>query len=199
MQKNNSAILLSGGMDSIALAYLKRPKYAFTLDYGQKAALAEINAARQVSKELSIDHHIIRGDCGSLGSGDMSSKPSISMSPVSEWWPYRNQLLVTLACMKGVVLGINELIVGSVKTDDAHKDGTMEFYSYLSTLVQYQEGAIKISCPAIDLTTIELIRKSKLPESLLLWAHSCHTSNEPCMNCNGCKKYLFTLQSLNLD
>ncbi|SHI21967.1 7-cyano-7-deazaguanine synthase [Leeuwenhoekiella palythoae] len=199
MQKNNSAILLSGGMDSIALAYLKRPKYAFTLDYGQKAALAEINAARQVSKELSIDHHIIRVDCGSLGSGDMSSKPSISMSPVSEWWPYRNQLLVTLACMKGVVLGINELIVGSVKTDDAHKDGTMEFYSYLSTLVQYQEGAIKISCPAIDLTTIELIRKSKLPESLLLWAHSCHTSNEPCMNCNGCKKYLFTLQSLNLD
>ena len=134
-------------MDSIALAYLKRPKYAFTLDYGQKAALAEINAARQVSKELSIDHHIIRVDCGSLGSGDMSSKPSISMSPVSEWWPYRNQLLVTLACMKGVVLGINELIVGSVKTDDAHKDGTMEFYSYLSTLVQYQEGAIKISCP----------------------------------------------------
>lgn len=199
MRKNNSAILLSGGMDSIALAYLKRPKYAFTLDYGQKAALAEINAARQVCKELSIDHHIISVDCGSLGSGDMSSKPSISMSPVSEWWPYRNQLLVTLACMKGVVLGIDELIVGSVRTDGAHKDGTMEFYSYLSTLVQYQEGAIKISCPAIDLTTVELIRKSKLPESLLLWAHSCHTSNEPCMNCNGCKKYLFTLQSLNLD
>lgn len=186
-------------MDSIALAYLKRPKYAFTLDYGQKAALAETNAARQVCEELSIDHHVISLDCGSLGSGDMSSKPSLSMSPVSEWWPYRNQLLVTLACMKGVVLGIDELIVGSVRTDGAHKDGTMEFYSYLSTLVQYQEGAIKISCPAIDLTTVELIRKSKLPESLLLWAHSCHTSNEPCMNCNGCKKYLFTLQSLNLD
>jgi len=199
LQRNNEAILLSGGMDSIALAYWKKPGHSITIDYGQKAAKAEINSARQLSKELDIQHHVIKVDCSTLGSGDMNGTDSISIAPITEWWPYRNQLLVTLACMKCVNLGIKKLFVGSVSTDSAHKDGTKFFYNYLADLIQYQEGAIKISCPAIEMSTKELIEKSGLPKSMLFWAHSCHTSNEPCMNCNGCKKYLYTLQSLGLD
>ena len=34
------ALLLSGGMDSIALAFWKRPEIAITIDYGQRAAEA---------------------------------------------------------------------------------------------------------------------------------------------------------------
>ena len=40
-----TALLLSGGMDSIAIAWWKRPDIALTLDYGQQAANAEIKAA----------------------------------------------------------------------------------------------------------------------------------------------------------
>ncbi len=199
MLNNNKAILLSGGMDSIALAYWKRPKYSFTIDYGQKPAKAEISAAIQISNYLGINHHIISVDCSELGCGDMNGTSPLSISPITEWWPYRNQLLVTLACMKGISFGITELLVGSVLTDTSHKDGSKEFYSKLSNLVQYQEGSINISAPAVEMNTIELINKSNIPISLLLWAHSCHTSNQPCMNCNGCKKYLHTLQSLGID
>jgi 7-cyano-7-deazaguanine synthase len=197
--ENNTGILLSGGMDSIALAYWKKPKYAFTIDYGQKAAKSEIKAASQVAKLLNIKHHIISIDCSSLGSGDMSGGKQLDIAPISEWWPYRNQLLVTLACMKGVVLKINELLVGSVLTDASHADGTMGFYDSISNLISLQEGSISISVPAIKMTTVELIEKSKIPLSILLWAHSCHTSNQPCMHCNGCKKYLYTLQQLDID
>ena len=186
-------------MDSISLAYWKRPTFAFTINYGQKPAFAEIQAAREVSKFLGIEHHVIEVDCSSLGSGDMSGNEPLSVAPVTEWWPYRNQLLVTLASMKAVAFGVMELYVGSVKTDFSHRDGTIEFYSYLSQLIRYQEGNISISSPAIDMSTTELIQKSGIPNSLLLWAHSCHTSNSPCMNCNGCKKYLFTLQELGID
>lgn len=186
-------------MDSIALAYWKKPAHAITIDYGQKAANAEIKAAEQISKHLNIKHHIVKVDCSALGSGDMNGSKSLSISPITEWWPYRNQLLVTLACMKGVNLGIKELIVGSVSTDGAHRDGTKIFYDYLYKLIEYQEGQIKITCPGIEMSTVELIKKAKLPASLLYWAHSCHTANEPCMNCNGCKKYLYTLQMLGLD
>lgn len=186
-------------MDSIALAYWKRPKYAFTINYGQKPAKSEIKAAEQISSYLGIEHHIINVDCSNLGSGDMNSTLPLSISPITEWWPYRNQLLVTLACMKGLSYGITELLVGSVLTDTSHKDGSIEFYSKLTDLIEYQEGSIKVSAPAIQMNTIELIEKSKIPISLLLWAHSCHTSNEPCMNCNGCKKYLHTLQSIGID
>jgi 7-cyano-7-deazaguanine synthase len=194
-----SGILLSGGMDSIALAYWKRPNYSFTIDYGQKAAKAEIQSAIQVSKMLNIQHEIIRVDCSSLGSGDMSNNQELSLAPVTEWWPYRNQLLVTLACMKGIAFGLTDLYIGSVSTDSSHRDGTKGFYERLSNLIEYQEGGITIKYPALNITTVELINKSKVPESVLLWAHSCHTANEPCGMCHGCIKYLVTIKDLGLD
>ena len=186
-------------MDSIALAFWKKPKYAFTIDYGQKPAKSEIQAARQVSSFLGIEHYVVEVDCSKLGSGDLSNRKPIDIAPISEWWPYRNQLLVTLACMKGVSLGVDKLYVGSVKSDDCHIDGTKEFYHLLNKVMSYQEGNVSILTPSIELSTLELIRQSKIPTSIIFWAHSCHTSNSPCMHCNGCKKYLYVLQELNLD
>lgn len=192
-------ILLSGGMDSIAIAYWKQPDHAFTINYGQKAAMAEIHSASQVCRALGMNHHILDIDCSSLGSGEMAGSESLDISPAVEWWPYRNQLLVTLACMKGISLGMKELYVGSVLTDNIHVDGTKEFYNKLSSVIEMQEANIKILYPAISLTTHELIELAKVPRSLIFWAHSCHTANDPCMNCSGCKKYLATLQKLGYD
>ena len=199
MQNNKTGILLSGGMDSIAVAYWKKPQLAFTINYGHAAALSEIHAASQVAKELGIEHHVVTVDCSNLGSGDLNNSKALSIAPVTEWWPYRNQLLITLACMKGLSLEMKELFVGSVSSDDMHKDGSQPFYEKISDLMKYQEENIKKSSPAIKMNTIELIKTIGLPESLLFWAHSCHTSNQPCMNCNGCKKYLFVLQQIGLD
>lgn len=199
MLQDNKGILLSGGMDSISLAFLLRPRHAFTVDYGQNSAQAEIHAASQVSKTLDIEHHVLSVDCSSLGSGNLSRNAPLEFAPVVEWWPFRNQLLVTLACMKGITFGLSHLIVGSVKTDDSHSDGTSEFYERISDLIYHQEGRIQIEYPAIKMDTLELIEKSGVPLSVLLWAHSCHTSNEPCMTCNGCLKYLSVLQNLGLD
>ena len=97
-----SALLLSGGMDSIALAWWKRPDMAFTVDYGQLAAAAEVVAARAVSERLQVPHYIIRFDGRELGSGDMAGSTPDVHAPASDWWPYRNQLLLTLAGMKAI-------------------------------------------------------------------------------------------------
>ena len=186
-------------MDSIALAYWKRPKYSITIDYGQKPAEAEKRSAAEISRFLGIENHIISIDCSSLGSGDLNGANPLSIAPISEWWPFRNQLLVTLACMKVISFGVTELLVGSVLTDSAHKDGTARFYDKISDLTRFQEGGLNVVTPAIQLSTIDLIKISNIPTSLLFWAHSCHTSNEPCMHCSGCKKYLYTLQGLGID
>lgn len=193
------AILLSGGMDSISLAYWQRPEIAITIDYGQAAADTEIRTSAIVAENLRIQHHVIRVDCSSLGSGDLINGEAIEESPSSEWWPYRNQLLITLACMKGISLGVKELMVASVKSDGFHTDGTLGFFEHISKLMEYQEGNIEISCPCIDLSTIDLIKVSKIPRSLLHWAHSCHTSNIPCGKCRGCNKYGQTLTQLYED
>lgn len=195
----SKSILLSGGIDSISLAYWLKPEIAFTIDYGQLPAMAEIKAARQVSEILGIQHEVITVDCGSLGSGDLSGKKALSIAPSSEWWPYRNQLLVTLASMRAVSLGVSEIITGTVKSDGFHKDGTIGFFERINNLMKFQEGEMLVSSPAITLTSIELIRASEVPYEILLWAHSCHRTNIPCGACPGCLKHLAIRQSLDLE
>lgn len=195
----SKAILLSGGIDSIALAYWKRPDIAITVNYGQAPARTEIRISAIIAKALNIPHHVIEADCSKLGSGDLINQSALTVSPSSEWWPYRNQLLVTLASMKGITFGISELMIASVKSDGFHKDGTSEFYELINKLMVYQEGNIQVTCPAILFTSVELIKLSGVPRSILNWAHSCHKSNTPCGTCRGCNKYRQVMNELQQE
>ena len=194
-----TALLLSGGMDSLCIAWWKRPEVAITIDYGQLPASAEISAATSVCKALGIEHHVVRVDCRPLGSGDMAGKQADTNAPASDWWPYRNQLLATLAAMKAISLGVTHLLLGTVLSDGTHKDGTPEFVDLMNRLLSMQEGGMMVECPAIHLKTSDLVRLSGVPRSQLAWAHSCHKANVPCGQCRGCNKYFQTLQELERD
>jgi 7-cyano-7-deazaguanine synthase len=190
------AVLLSGGIDSIALAYWLRPEFAITVDYGARAAPTELAVAGQVAKELGIEHHIICVDCASLGSGDMAGTAALNQAPVPEWWPFRNQLLLTLAGMRGIALGICELMTGSVQSDDSHADGRPEFYARADALMSMQEGEIRVTAPAIGMTSVELVQTSGIPRELLAWAHSCHVGPLACGGCRGCCKHYEIMNEL---
>lgn len=191
-----SALLLSGGMDSIALAAWKRPRIAFTIDYGQRAAKAEIEASRQVCADLEIEHEVITAPCGRLGSGDMALSPALDNAPASDWWPFRNQLLVTLAGMRCVAFEVKQLMIGSVASDQIHADGRQEFIDALNTLLGVQEGRLQVTAPALAMTTPELVRKSQIAPSILAWAHSCHTGVLACGACRGCVKHIEVTREL---
>ncbi len=193
---SGTALLLSGGMDSAALAFWKRPTLAITIDYGQASARGEIRAATQIAKELGIALEIIRLDCAALGSGDLAGKAAIAGSPAPEWWPYRNQFLVTVAAMKAIPLGITSLLVGSVKSDSFHVDGRAEFYEQLDRLVAMQEGSLRVEAPGLGFSSAELIRHSGIPDSLIGWAHSCHKAEYACGSCRGCWKRQNVLDEL---
>lgn len=191
-----NAVLLSGGLDSIALTYWKRPDHAFTIDYGQRAAATELTASAEVARTLDVQHEIIRVDCSGLGSGDMADKPTLAVAPIFEWWPFRNQLLVTLAGMRCVALGITELMIGSVATDDSHADGRSLFFDRLSALTSMQEGGLTITAPALEHSTIELVRTAQVPRDVLAWAHSCHVGPLACGACRGCTKHYAVMEEL---
>lgn len=191
------AVLLSGGMDSIALAHWKRPDVAITVDYGQKAAATEIAVAAEVARILAMRHEKIRVDCSSLGSGDMAGSAPLAAAPVTEWWPFRNQMLLTFAGMRAVAIGVVELMVGSVASDGSHADGTAGFYGACDQLMSLQEGGIRVTAPAINMTTAELIRTSGVPRETLAWAHSCHTGPLACGDCRGCHKHFQVTEELH--
>ncbi|RXQ91036.1 7-cyano-7-deazaguanine synthase [Ancylomarina salipaludis] len=193
------AILLSGGMDSICLAYFLKPDIAYTIDYGQVCSDREILISQKICRILEIEHKIIRVDCNSLGSGILANRKSIDNSPSDEWWPYRNQLLVTLSLMRAIKDDIKEIHLASVKSDKFHKDGTDKFYKIINELSSYQEGNIAVKCETLEYYTHELVEKYKVPIDLLLMAHSCHISNIACGFCPGCLKQLKVKQELNIS
>jgi len=186
---NNVGLLLSGGMDSFALTYRERPDIAVTIDYGQRPAEAEIRAARILTDRLGIRHVTISADLSALGSGDLAGTPALENAPASDWWPYRNQVLITLAAMRLIPAGIKRLLIATVGSDSIHLDGTKEFVRKISDLLAMQEGAMLVEAPAIDMSTTDLVKSSGIPYSLLAWSHSCHTSNIACGQCRGCVKH----------
>ncbi|AMJ65931.1 7-cyano-7-deazaguanine synthase [Hymenobacter sp. PAMC 26628] len=190
------AILLSGGIDSIALSYWLRPDLAFTIDYGQLPYQGEVRAAEQIAKHLEITHELLKVDCGAIGSGDLSGKAPDPQAPASEWWPYRNQLLLTICASKAITMGATEIMIGTVASDGFHKDGTPRFIELMNEAFSYQEGNLQISAPAITMTSAELVRASQIPEELLFWAHSCHKADYACGNCRGCNKYRNVMHEL---
>lgn len=192
------ALLLSGGMDSTALAFSLRPELAITIDYGQLPAAAEIRASEAVCSALKIEHLIITADLNALGSGDLSGQAPLDSAPASEWWPFRNQMLITLAAMACAGKNISSLAIGALVTDGFHSDGTEEFVNAMSHLLGVQEGALQLEAPAIQMTAAELVLTSGIPADILAWSHSCHVSEFACGFCRGCRKHYETYAELGL-
>lgn len=55
----------------MALAYMLRPEYAITIDYGHCAAEAEVKSASMFCSEVNLTHEVIRIDCSEIGLGIM--------------------------------------------------------------------------------------------------------------------------------
>lgn len=195
MESMKKCLLLSGGIDSFCLAYLEKPDIAITIDYGQLAAEAEIKSSAFICKKLGISHEIIKVDCSQLGMGDLSNNPMSNYNQFSDWWPFRNQLLITLCAMKAIQLNITEIMIASVANDSSHIDGSSIFIECIDKLISIQEGGIRITAPVNHLTTVELIEASKVNLDLLRsWSYSCHKANYPCGKCRGCYKHYESLE-----
>lgn len=194
-----AALLLSGGMDSISIAWWKRPSVAIFVNYGQCPAEAEEAASKSAAQAIGLTYEMIRADCSSLGSGDLAGRPPASMAPVREWWPFRNQLILTIAGAVAIQLGETELMIGALRTDGEHADGRPEFVERISGLMEMQEGGLRVTAPAIELSAVELVRSSGIPQSVLGWAHSCHVGNLACGQCRGCIKHYKTWEELGWD
>ncbi|MDB0510979.1 7-cyano-7-deazaguanine synthase [Ralstonia solanacearum] len=192
-------LLLSGGIDSVAIAAWLRPAICLTVDYGQAAAEAEIRASTQICKELCLQHIVHAVDIRSLGAGDMAEGEVSPHSPHSEFWPYRNQYLITLGAMVAISRGCHRVLVGTVITDKRHADGSTAFRTTIDTLLSLQEGGLRLAAPAADLTSADLIRKSGISIDTLAWSHSCHTGKLACGRCRGCQKHSEVMHELGLE
>lgn len=186
---------MSGGLDSAALAWMYRPDLCVTVDYGQRAAEGELVASAALCGQMGLEHIVLSVDHSSIGSGNMSNKAPVKEAQAPEFWPYRNQCLITLAAMALASRGLGEIMIGIVATD-VHADGSPEFVETMDRLLRLQEGAVRLFAPARELTGVELLRRSQFPRDLIGLTFSCHTHRYACGQCGGCTKHQETVDEV---
>lgn len=190
-------LLLSGGIDSTAVAAWQRPSVCLTVDYGQRTAAAEIRASRQVCKDLGLHHELLTARIPDLGAGDMAGQECSIHSPHSEFWPFRNQYLITLGAMSAMKHVCSRVLIGTVSTDKRHMDGSVGFVESIDQMLALQEGAIRLVAPALSMTSAELVIASAIPRGILGWSHSCHVGDLACGRCRGCQKHVEVMEALS--
>lgn len=209
-------LLLSGGIDSAALAHWVLPAAALYIDYGQRPADSEERAATAVADTLGIPIDVLRIDLSTLGAGlllreeaadgsagdamgEQAASTPVStadaVSPSPEWWPLRNQLMCSLAAAWALSprapsnTPIRNVLTATVAGDGArHVDGTTAFYEAMDAVTAMQEGNIRVRAPVASLSAADLVRASGVTEDVLGWTHSCHRGVVPCAACPGCWK-----------
>jgi 7-cyano-7-deazaguanine synthase len=180
-------LLFSGGIDSTAIASMERPDLLFFVDYGQLAAAGELRAARAISAVLEVPLDVHCADLSSFGAGAMVGGKVVSPT-APEFWPFRNQMLVTLAVMAHADREPLEILIGTVAGDQVHPDGTQAFVTSMNTLLESQ-GDYRLRAPAIGLSAEGLMARARLPREILGWTFSCHTGEWACGQCRGCSKH----------
>ena len=192
-------LLLSGGLDSTAIASIREPNVALFVDYGQRPSRGELRASRAVASYLGIPFRSISVDLSQLGGGLLLDELPLPNAPSPEWWPFRNQFLATIGAAIAVQNGLERVVIGSVKGDgDRHVDGTSEFYEQLDRLISVQEGGIRVTAPYLETTTAELVERSGRGMELFGWTISCHRADMPCFSCPGCNKRGSVLSEVGL-
>lgn len=193
-----TALLFSGGIDSTAVAWWLRPDKLLTVDYGQRTACSEISAATEIGRLLEIPHYFIRLDLSGIGGGSLVGKAPSSFSEHAEWWPFRNQFLVTIGSAWALSNGVGRLMMGTVKSDCCFADGTHDFFDSMSKVLRMQEGNLELDAPALELDSATLVTKSGMATKNLLLCHSCSVSDYQCGMCRSCLKYRSVLDQFGL-
>lgn len=195
--RGGTVLLFSGGLDSTALAAIQPPDVCLHVDYGQRPARGERTAAAAVARALNLEFETLDIDCSQLGMGLLADSPPATEAPAPEWWPYRNQLLITFAAGWALQRELDTIVTGTVAGDgDRHRDGTGDFYDLIVQLVALQEGGVRVEAPLLTTTTENAIRQAALGLDVLGWTHSCHRDQLACGACPGCHKRDQVLRNL---
>lgn len=207
-------LLLSGGLDSaanLALAHeTSQVLLALTVDYGQRAAPAELRASRQLSEYYGVPHRTVALPwLGSLGGSALTdSKISVpeptrsgldnlsasQESARSVWVPNRNGVFVEVAAAHGEVLGAQAVVVGFNREEAVtFPDNSTEYLEALSGALKYstREGIrVHSHTDRMDKKEIvdALLRLKRPFPFHLVW--SCYFAGErPCGKCESCMRY----------
>ena len=210
-----SLVLLSGGLDSAAnLAfahYFDSPVLALTINYGQRAFLPELKAAKKLSEYYSVPHQVLDLKwLGELGGSALTSDrievPKMATDELdnlkvaektakSVWVPNRNGLFINAAAAIAESMKVQQVIVGFNKEEAAtFPDNSSQFLGVSTLSLKYStSNGVKVACYTDMMVKTEIVQAVRnLPKPFpldLVW--SCyHGGERMCGECESCKRFL---------
>ena len=210
----SSVILLSGGLDSatnLALcAEYDRPHLALTIDYGQQAALREVEAARQLAQIYEVRHRVIDlrwlGELGGSALTDSSlGMPELKRDQLDEvvatrasasavWVPNRNGVFLQVAAAVAERLGCPRVVVGFNREEAAtFPDNTQAFLDASSAALAFssRDGSVELFSYTTGMDKREMVRALRALSRPFAFERvwSCYRGGvAPCGECESCQR-----------
>jgi 7-cyano-7-deazaguanine synthase len=183
---------------------------ALTVDYGQRAAVPEIRAARKLAEYYGVPHRVLElkwlGGLGgsaltedSLGVPEPDSNRLDDLKAATEtakavWVPNRNGVLINVAAAVAESSGAQQVVVGFNKEEAAtFPDNSSQFLGTANLALKYSTaGKVKLACYTDMMVKSEIVQALKnLPKPFpfeLVW--SCyHGGEKMCGKCESCKRF----------
>lgn len=174
-----SLVLLSGGVDSAAVATLGA-SHALFIGYGQPVVRQEGVASRRVARRLGISYSTV--SVVGLDTSAMHAKAGAGPRVV----PGRNAVLLTVAAARAAALGLDTVRIGAIADDHAdYADCRPAFFKALSEVLHATYG-VSIEAPLVShakVRAVELCLRSGVLD--LTWSCYVHGA-KPCGMCNSC-------------
>lgn len=207
-----SAILLSGGLDSLVSLGLKKDELnitlALTFDYGQKSAKQEIETSKKICEYYNIEHKVIKLDwlkdithtalCSDIEVPTGDALENSANSAKSVWVPNRNGLFLNVAGSFADANDFDYILIGANKEEgQTFPDNTQDFIDAVnqefkfSTRKQPEVVAPLINCVKNDIVMLAL--KNDVPLEL---TRSCYQGAEKhCGICESCMRLKSALEA----
>jgi 7-cyano-7-deazaguanine synthase len=206
-----SVVLLSGGLDSCVAFRLALDQggvaLALTVDYGQRAARRESEAAAAMATRFSVPHKVVpapwlgeitrttlvdRGeDVPRPSAQDLDSERAHETAK-KVWVPNRNGILVAIAAAFAESLGAATVVVGFNREEAAtFPDNSSAFVDAANAALGYSTlSRVRVLAPTGAMDKVEIVRAGRAAGAPIDLVWSCYMGgDEHCGTCESCLRF----------
>lgn len=215
--RKRSIVLLSAGLDSavnLFEAHLDTEVIlALTFDYGQRAAVREVQKASSLCGLLSLKHHVVNlpwfidftttslinrnVSVPESGEVDINSLGQSKATAEKVWIPNRNGIFLNIAAGYAEGLGANYIVPGfNAEEASTFPDNSEDFIEVLNQSLRLSTASrVEVRCYTTRLTKPMIVRRGRelgVPFEDIWPCY--HDGEEWCGKCESCLRFLRALK-----
>lgn len=213
--------MLSGGLDSTVNLYEADRRggvaLAVTFDYGQRAAKAEIRAARGFCRRIGALHRVIRlpwlaevtasalvrkaKSLPHLDAKRLDDRTATTRSARAVWVPNRNGVFLSVAAAVAEAKGIPWIVPGFNQEEAAtFPDNSVPFLRAFDRALRFSTRShVRVRCFTANLRKPEIAKRGAALGIPLREVYPCYEAGpRPCGRCESCLRFRRAIAATDL-